>query len=108
MVEGSFRANEFGKMDCNKVESVEEQGIFLGPGKNYSNQVVVQSNNNTIMWRDGIYERKGTLMDVELIIDIYENGAKANESKIRKMKAAIWILGVALVIMVNILLSLLI
>lgn len=72
--------------------------------RTYHDEIVVRTNGNTILWRNGIYEKKGILMDSELIIDIYERGTKEKESKMQKMKITIWILGATVVAMVDILL----
>lgn len=76
--------------------------------RTYPDETVTRMDENTIIWRNGIYEKKAIMMDSELVVDIYENGRKHQESKIQKMKIALWILGASMFTMANILLFLLI
>lgn len=72
------------------------------------NQTIFQVGTGQILWRNSIYEKKIDMMDTELIVDIYERGRERQESKIQKMRIALWILGVSMFTMANILLFLLI
>lgn len=70
----------------------------------YSDQIVVvenTDNKNTIIWRDGIYERVVSVVDTSVITDIYEHTKKRNESKVRKMKTALWITSILLITLVS-------
>lgn len=92
----------FGNEVYNAVERNQETK------RTYLSESVTKMDEETILWRNGIYAKKGIMMDTELIVDIYERGRKHQESKIRKMKIALWILGASMFTMANILLFLLI
>lgn len=86
----------------------EEIKIPFNLSDKKENQTIFQVGTGQILWRNSIYEKKIDMMDTELIVDIYERGRERQESKIQKMRIALWILGVSMFTMANILLFLLI
>ncbi len=61
-----------------------------------------------IIWRNGIYKKVADFMDADSTWSLCDEFEKKRESKMRKMKIAIWALSGMTFILLNILLSVLI
>ena len=77
----------------------------------YEDQVVTKTKaipGGDIIWRNGVYKRIMDFMDADATWSLCDDFEKKRESKMRKMKIAIWTLSGTTFILLNILLSVLI
>lgn len=77
----------------------------------YEDQVVTKTKGipgGDIIWRNGVYKRIMDFMDADSTWSLCDDFEKKRESKVRKMKIAIWALSGTTFILLNILLSVLI